>query len=301
MQIGLGVGPVPHRDHDVALDALRPRRLRGRQFARGDTVGPVREQLDGARHVEAAHGIRHLHLRLSGHEAARPGFLRLHVGEFLRQRARRLVAELMAGVAAVGLDHVEPLRLALDVGRHAVALRPGAGKLALVRHFQHRIPVDRRIVFRRRGRARRRHGGEVESLAGCGGDFGRVDEAVAAHPDIVIGLRQFGDDVAALVVGHHDLGELGRKVRGLRDHPDAGLRPIRPADYATEIAVADGDAGRRTLLRVQLRRRCTQQNRQADRCDAQIETGPEFHGGAPRVCFLPDVTAPTASAIRLKS
>jgi hypothetical protein len=278
VQVRLWIGPVPHRDDDVALGALRAHRFCGRQFAGGDPVGPVREQLERARHVEAAHGIRHLHLRLPGHDAPRPRFFRLHVGEILRDRARRLVAELVAGVAAIGLDHIEPLRLASDVGRHAVALRPGARKLALVRHLQHRIPVDRRIIFRRCGGARRRHRGEVEDLAGRGRDLGRVDETVAAHPDIVIGLRQFRQHVAALNVGHHDLGEPGRKIGGLGDYPDAGLRPVRAADNTTEIAVTDADTRRRALLRVQLRRGIAQQHRAPDGGHGQIKTGLASHG-----------------------
>ncbi len=36
MQVGLGIAPVPQRHHDVALDALRPLRLRRRQRAGGD-------------------------------------------------------------------------------------------------------------------------------------------------------------------------------------------------------------------------------------------------------------------------
>jgi hypothetical protein len=166
MQIGLGAGPVPDRDDDVALDTLRPRGLRCRQLARGDAVGPVREHFKRARHVDTAHVVGHLHLRLPGHDAPHPGFLRLHVGKLFRDRARRLVAELMAGIAAVGLDHVEPLRLALHIGRHAVTLRPGARKLAFVRHFQHRVPIDRRVIFRRCGCVRRRYGGEVQNLSG---------------------------------------------------------------------------------------------------------------------------------------
>src|SRR5947208_3323743 len=40
VQILLVGAPFPGRDHDVALDALRPRRLAFRQLALGDAVGP---------------------------------------------------------------------------------------------------------------------------------------------------------------------------------------------------------------------------------------------------------------------
>ena len=42
VQIGLGIGPVPHRDDDVALDALRTRRRR-RKLAGRDAIRPVGE------------------------------------------------------------------------------------------------------------------------------------------------------------------------------------------------------------------------------------------------------------------
>ena len=41
VQVRLRIGPVPHRDDDVALAALRARRRRGRQLAAGDAIGPV--------------------------------------------------------------------------------------------------------------------------------------------------------------------------------------------------------------------------------------------------------------------
>ena len=43
VQVMLVVEPIPGRDDDVALDALRPRRLRMGQLALGDAVRPVRE------------------------------------------------------------------------------------------------------------------------------------------------------------------------------------------------------------------------------------------------------------------
>ena len=58
-------------------------------------------------------------------------------------------------------------------------------------------------------------------------DLGGIDQAIAAHPHHVIRLRQFGDHVAALIVGHDDLAHPGRQVGGLGDHPHAGFRPVR--------------------------------------------------------------------------
>src|SRR5207244_2749889 len=79
------------------------------------------------------------------------GFRIARPGKHLRNRARRLAAHLMAARAAVGVDDVaDPLALALDVGRDAVALFAGAGEIALRRHLHQRVPVLCRVVLRRR-------------------------------------------------------------------------------------------------------------------------------------------------------
>ena len=188
--------------------------------------------------------------RLAGHDAAGPrqgGGIEL--AELLRYRARRLVAKLMTRVAAVGLDDVEPLGLALQGDRDPVALGSRARELALVRHLEHRIPVDGRVVFRRRGGGRRHRRDEVEVSPGDGLHLGRIDEPVAAHPHTVRRLREVGEEVAPAIVGDDDLGELGRELGGLRDHPDAGFRSVRAGDHATEIAGAEPDRRDGRLLR----------------------------------------------------
>ena len=120
-----------------------------------------------------------------------------------------------------------------DVGRAAEILRR--------RHLHHRVPVDRRIIVRRRRLVRRRHRREIELLAGLRAHLGRIDQPVAAHPDLVVRSRQVGDDVAPLVVGHDHLGELRRQFGRLRDHPHAGFRPARAAHDAADVVVVDGD------------------------------------------------------------
>ena len=69
--------------------------------------------------------------------------------------------------------------------------------------------------------------------------FGGIDQAIAAREDLVVRLRQFGDQVAALVVGDDALDEAGRQVGGLGDHPDAGLGPVRAGHRAADVACAD--------------------------------------------------------------
>ena len=44
VEVVLGVGPVPLRDHHVAFQALWPRRLGGGQLTRGDPIGPISKE-----------------------------------------------------------------------------------------------------------------------------------------------------------------------------------------------------------------------------------------------------------------
>ena len=66
--------PIPFRDHDVALDALRSRRLGKRQFARGDAVGPVAEIFERHAGEFAGKHVLHQRSRLTGPDAPLPGF-----------------------------------------------------------------------------------------------------------------------------------------------------------------------------------------------------------------------------------
>ena len=61
VKIMLLIAPIPGRDHDIALDAGRPRRLGERQFAVGDAVGPVAEIFE--RHTAQLAGERIDHIR----------------------------------------------------------------------------------------------------------------------------------------------------------------------------------------------------------------------------------------------
>ncbi len=249
MQIRLGRRPVPQGDDDIAFDALRPRRLGRGQFAGGDAIGPLAEQLQRALRVELADVRGHIGAGLARLNAPFPRIRRgFELAEVWRQCARCLVAELVAGVAAVGLDDVEPLALALQLDRHAVGA--GAGKQALVRDFEQRIPIDRRIIFRGRGRARGRCGLQVDILAGFGLHLRRIDETVAANPNSVFRLGQIGYQVTPAVVGDDDLGEFGRKIGRLGDNPDTGFRSVCAGNHAAKVAIADLDRLRGGLLRI---------------------------------------------------
>ena len=145
----------------------------------------------------------------------------------------------MTVAAAVQLDGVEPLLLALVRHRHAVAFGARAREQALVRNLEHGEPIDGGIVFRRGRRIRRRHRRQVHDLAARALDLRRIDEPVAAHPHAVGGLRQIGDHVAPLIIRDHDLGESGAQLGRLRDHPDAGFRSILAGDDPADVVVVD--------------------------------------------------------------
>ena len=245
VQIMLVVGPVPRGDDDVALDALRPLRFVFGQLALGDAVGPFGEIFDRRRGEIAGDEVDHQRAGLAGLHAARPGFFRgFEFAKPLRQRARGEPTELMAADAAIVLHGVEPVGL-LDLVRN-VAM---AAELVGAGNFQHRIPVDRRIDFCGFRGIRRRHGFEIELLAGLGFDLRRIGEAIAADPDRVFGLRQIGHDVAALIVGDDHLGVAGRQVVSLGDHPDAGFRAVRRRHHAADVGLFDRDRGLGPRLR----------------------------------------------------
>src|SRR5882762_9696186 len=123
MQVGLLAAPVPQRDHDVTLDALRALGLGERQLTARDAVGPIGEIRDAALRAEAVDGRDHAAHRLAGLDAPCPGCVRaLERAEVFRDRARRLVAKSVTAPAAIGLDAVEPLVLRAHRGRDAVAI-----------------------------------------------------------------------------------------------------------------------------------------------------------------------------------
>ena len=122
--------------------------------------------------------------------------------------------------------------------RMPLPFSPVPGNWSLRRDLQHRVPVHAGSSpppLLRSG-ARR---GQVQRLARVRLDLRRIDQPVAAHPHAVVRLGQVGNDVAALVIGDDDLGELGRQVGGLGDHPDAGFGPFRAGHHAADVRRAD--------------------------------------------------------------
>src|SRR5262249_11336506 len=114
---GLLCPPLPRRADDVALAALRPRRLALRQLALGDAVPPSAEILE--RHAAELSGkpVHHELAGLSGADAAHPCLRAgLELAELRRDGARRFLPELMAA-DAVNVTHALAPGLARDALR----------------------------------------------------------------------------------------------------------------------------------------------------------------------------------------
>ncbi len=236
MQIGGGVAPFPFADDDIARNPGGPVRFGKGQLAFGDPRRPIGEQSESARGLQTSDVARHLRLRAARLDAPRPCVRRIveFIAEHFRDAARARTAERVTSDAAAGLQRVQPSAL----GLHAPDRKFGLG-----RNVQHREPIDRRIIFRRGGGTGRRHSGKVEKLPRRGLNLRRIRQPIAAHPDIVIGLRKVGHDVAAAIVRDDDLGELGGKIGGLGNHPDAGFRSCAAGHHAAKVGRTDGHGG----------------------------------------------------------
>ena len=244
VQVRLRIRPIPHRDHDVALDALRPWRRR-RHFAAVDAIGPIGEEQQRALLAHIVDAVQHLRAGLARGEPALPRMLqRRERAELLRDLARAFRAQLMARRAAAGLDHPQPLGLALDVRIDAVALRAGAGKFAGFRNAEQRQPLAGGVILRGRVIVGRNHRRQVQRLARRGHRAFRINQAIPAHEDRVIRLRQIGQQVASLVVGDDDPDEGRWELFRLRDHPDAGFGALAAAHHAADVVAVHGNRRR---------------------------------------------------------
>ena len=230
--------PVPQRQHDVALLPARSRR-RGRNFALRDAPGPVGKRSQRP-HLPLIR--QHRVHRRAAHAGSEPPLPRFFVRLQFRLRledvidaARELIAKLMAEVA-VGLERVDPVILRQH--RRPKAVRAVARKLVRGRRLHERQPVvagiDLRCFLRR---ARRRGDQRPRRRSRFHLRLRRVDEAVAAHPDAVGGLRQFRQHEASAIVGNDDLRERRRQILRLGDHPHAGLGNAVAAHNTGDVAL----------------------------------------------------------------
>ena len=219
--------PVPHGEHQVPLESLGPWGGRG-HLARADTIAPVREHLQGTTAPQGADRAAHVDAVLTGLHPAVPGVDALCEGpKGFRELARGLVAHLMTHVA-VHLDLTDPVMLRLHLGVDAVASGTGPRKLRFRGNRDQGIPVVGRIESRGRPRIGSHDGRESELLASSRSYPRGVHQSVSTRPHAESGFgREIWEQVAPLVVRHHDLAKLGRCVAGFGDHPDAGFWATR--------------------------------------------------------------------------
>ena len=215
------------------------RRRLGHRAGR-DAVAPVREHLQAARAAEPVHDVGHLAAALAHLHPVVPRLeARVELLEVV-DLADDAVAELVAEHAAL-LLHVEPLVLVLEVGADAVALVPGPRELVLRGRPDQRVPVVGGVDRRGLGGGRRHRRREVHGVARRRLHRGGVDEAVAAHPHVVGGVRQVRDEVPAAVPGHDALDELRRQPGGLGDHPDPFLGAVGARHDAGDVVLGGAD------------------------------------------------------------
>ena len=249
VHVRLRIRPVPQRHDDVPLHAPRAGGRRRRVLARLDAVGPVGVHRQRAVAPDLRQPRVHGAARLPGLHAAVPGGeVRVEVAERLGNLSRGLVPQCVTSRAAVGVDHrADPLALALDVRRDAVPVRPRAGELVRSGDLEQGEPVLRRVVLRRRCRVGGHDRREVERRARLRLRLLGIHQPVAAHPDVVGGLRQIGEQVASRVVRHDDPGETGGQIAGLRDHPDPGLGAVGTGDHTGDVVAVHRDRPARRL------------------------------------------------------
>src|ERR1700680_3943600 len=127
VEIGRGAAPVPQGDHDIPFDALWPLRLRERQLAGGDTIGPIGEEFERHVRIEPRDIACHERPSATGLNSPPPCLDRiLEVSESFRYGAHSFGAERVAGLAGAGLYDVEPVTLALYLWGRKIAPLAGS-------------------------------------------------------------------------------------------------------------------------------------------------------------------------------
>ena len=181
--------------------------------------------------------VDHPFAGLARGDAAHP---RLLAGfEFAERRRDRAGGFLAKLVAANEVDVVHPL--APDFRGDFFWDVAAAAEILGRRKLHHGEPVERGIVVCRGRLIRRRHRRKAKLLAGLRAQFGRIHQAIAADPHLVVHLRrQVWNHKAALLVRDNDLGEFGRQFGGLSDNPNARFGAARPAHYTADAVIIDG-------------------------------------------------------------
>src|SRR5262249_37435001 len=115
MKISRRIAPLPLSYNDIARNALRTLRFGKGQFAGGDAIRPVSEQLERSLGIKPGNIARHEHRSAAGLQALRPcsGGI-LECAEPFAERPGSGRAHRMTRLACATLHDIEPLALALD-------------------------------------------------------------------------------------------------------------------------------------------------------------------------------------------
>ena len=144
-------------------------------------------------------------------------------------RLRRLEGPRLGGIVRVASRPIDgSRRMPMFFIHIRYALRPPCRlcEPASSGSFIIAVPVRGRINRAARGRVGGDHGGQVDEDPGLRCTFGRIDQTVAAHPETVVRRWKTGNQIAARLVGDHDLRESRRQLARLGDDPYSGFGPV---------------------------------------------------------------------------
>ena len=179
------VGPVPLRDDDVALHALRPRRRLARILAGGDAIGPVGKRRDHTLPAEPVE-VQHTCCRRRRCRTCR----RLSHASTEESKTPRLFGISRVALLPIWWHGVHVLVLTLLIqwawlliaSEMPLPFGPVPGNSFLSGMLEQRVPVVRRVVLGRGARVRRDDRRQVDGPARCALHLRRIDQAVAAGP-----------------------------------------------------------------------------------------------------------------------
>ena len=101
--------------------------------------------------------------------------------------------------------------------------------------MKHRIPVHAWIIFGGRSGTRRRHRSQIEMLARSDLHSLRIDETVSTHPNVVVRLRKFRNNLTPPLIRDDHFGKLGRQFSGFCNDPYAGFRSVHAGNHAADV------------------------------------------------------------------
>src|SRR5262249_24420272 len=117
------------------------------------------------------------------------------------------ITQLVTGDTPIRLELAYPLGLARHVFGNPIAVSTGSGELIFPRYLNHGEPISSGIIIGSSFRARCKRGREVKVFSGRSLDFGRVNQPITAHPNVIVCLWEVWQDISSTIVGYDDLDE----------------------------------------------------------------------------------------------